>query len=96
MLTKPLEADGTNLQTVIEHRLRDYERNLCLLVLGKIARALKQIAQSPDDFEYLFFGLKSFLIEILGDIRDFYYQSSARWRLKVKKWNSNWYPIYDY
>lgn len=85
LLTKPLEADGTNLQTVIEHRLRDYERNLCLLVLGKIARALKQIAQSPDDFEYLFFGLKSFLIEILGDIRDFYYQSSARWSTKSQE-----------
>ena len=85
LLTKPLEADGTNLQTVIEHRLRDYERNLCLLVLGKISKALKEIAQSPDDFEYLFFGLKSFLIELLGDIRDFYYQSSARWSTKSQE-----------
>ena len=85
ILTKPLEADGTNLQTVIEHRLRDYERNLSLLVLGKTAKTLKAIAKSPDDFEYLFFGLKSFIIELFGDVRDFYYQSSARWSTKSQE-----------
>ncbi|MBK7301576.1 MAG: hypothetical protein IPI79_15605 [Moraxellaceae bacterium] len=70
-MTKPLEADGTNLQTLIEFRLRDYERNLSLLALGKANRVLKEFAQTPDDYEYLFFGLKSFLIELLSDIRDF-------------------------
>lgn len=85
LLTKPLEADGTNLQTIIEYRLRDYERNLSLLVLSKAAKTLKEYAQTPDDFEYLFFGLKSFLIELLGDIRDFYYQSSARWSTKSQE-----------
>lgn len=85
LLTKPLEADGTNLQTVIEYRLRDYERNLSLLVLSKAAKILKEYARTPDDFEYLFFGLKSFLIESLGDIRDFYYQSSARWSTKSQE-----------
>lgn len=85
LLTKPLEADGTNLQTVIEFRLRDYERNLSLLVLGKANRILKEFAQTPDDYEYLFFGLKSFLVELLGDIRDFYYQSSARWSIKSQE-----------
>lgn len=85
LLTKPLEADGTNLQTIIEFRLRDYERNLSLLVLGKANRILKEFAQTPDDYEYLFFGLKSFLVELLGDIRDFYYQSSARWSIKSQE-----------
>ena len=85
LLTKPLEADGTNLQTIIEFRLHDYERNLSLLVLGKANRILKEFAQTPDDYEYLFFGLKSFLVELLGDIRDFYYQSSARWSLKSQE-----------
>lgn len=85
LLIKPLEADGTNLQTVIEYRLRDYERNLSLLVLSKVAKILKEYAKTPDDFEYLFFGLKSFLIELLGDIRDFYYQSSARWSTKSQE-----------
>ena len=85
LLTKPLEADGTNLQTLIECRLRDYERNLSLLALGKANRVLKEFAQTPDDYEYLFFGLKSFLIELLSDIRDFYYQSSARWSIKSQE-----------
>lgn len=85
LLTKPLEADGTNLQTLIEFRLRDYERNLSLLALGKANRVLKEFAQTPDDYEYLFFGLKSFLIELLSDIRDFYYQSSARWSIKSQE-----------
>lgn len=85
LLTKPLDADGTNLQTIIEDRLRDYERNLCILVLNKVTKGLKEKAKSPDDYEFLFFGLKSFLIEALGDIRDFYYQTSARWSTKSQE-----------
>jgi serine/threonine protein kinase len=85
LLMKPLEAEGAGLQTVIEDRLRDYERNLCLMVLTKITRSLKEKAKSADDYEFLFVSLKSFLIESLGDIHDFYYQSPARWSSKSQE-----------
>ena len=85
LLMKPLEAEGAGLQTVIEDRLRDYERNLCVLVLNKITRSLKEKAKSADDYEFLFVSLKSFLIESLGDIHDFYYQSPARWSSKSQE-----------
>ncbi len=78
LLMKPLETDDVNLQSVIEERLRDYERNLCMMVLNKITRCLKEQAKSPDDFEFLFFNLKSLLIESVGAIHDFYYQLSVR------------------
>ncbi len=78
LLMKPLETDGEILQTVIEDRLRDYERNLCIMVLNKVTRSLKEQAKSADDYEFLFFNLKSFLIESVGTIHDFYYQSPAR------------------
>ena len=85
LLMKPLEAEGAGLQTVIEDRLRDYERNLCLMVLTKITRSLKEKAKSADDYEFLFVSLKSFLIESLGDIHDFYYQSPTRWSSKSQE-----------
>ena len=85
LLMKPLEAEGAGLQTVIEDRLRDYERNLCILVLTKITRSLKEKAKSADDYEFLFVSLKSFLIESLGDIHDFYYQSPTRWSSKSQE-----------
>lgn len=85
LLMKPLEAEGAGLQTVIEDRLRDYERNLCVLVLNKITRSLKEKAKSADDYEFLFVSLKSFLIESLGDIHDFYYQSPTRWSSKSQE-----------
>lgn len=85
LLMKPLEVEGSGLQTVIEDRLRDYERNLCLMVLTKITRSLKEKAKSADDYEFLFVSLKSFLIESLGDIHDFYYQSPARWSSKSQE-----------
>lgn len=77
LLMKPLETEGVNLQTVIEERLRDYERNLSMMVLNKVTRCLKEQAKSANDYEFLFFSLRSFLIESVGTIHDFYYQSSA-------------------
>ncbi len=85
LLIKPLEAEGTSLQTVIEERLLDYERNLCTLALNKVTRSLKEKAKTPDDYEFLYVALKSFVIESLGDIHDFYYQSPTRWSPKSQE-----------
>lgn len=82
LLFKPLAADGTNLETAIEQRLQDYEKTLCRLVIGKIPLALREMAKGQDDFEYLFFGLKTFLLEVLGNVQDFSAQSSAQWSTK--------------
>jgi serine/threonine-protein kinase PpkA len=79
LLFKPLEADGTSLDAAIAQRLLDYERNLARLVLGKIPVALRDLAKNQDDYEYLFFGLRTFLLEVLGNVQDFAAQSSAQW-----------------
>lgn len=85
LLFKPIAADGTNLETAIEQRLLDYEKNLCRLILGKIPPALRDLAKSQDDFEYLFFGLRNFLLEVLGNVQDFSCQSSAQWSGKSQE-----------
>lgn len=74
LLTKSFATDDANLQTVIEDRLRDYERNLCVMVLNKVTRTLKEHAKSADDYEFLFLNLKSFLIESISNIDNFYVQ----------------------
>ncbi|MCC2638663.1 MAG: hypothetical protein K0Q68_2382 [Moraxellaceae bacterium] len=82
LLFKPLAADGSDIETAIEQRLQEYEKSLSRLVLGKIPVALSELAQGQDDFEYLFFALKTFLLEILGNVQDFSAQSSAQWSTK--------------
>ncbi|MCD6061034.1 MAG: hypothetical protein K0S16_1345, partial [Moraxellaceae bacterium] len=82
LLFKPIAADGTDLETAIEARLLDYERNVSRLVLGKLPAALTEMAKNQDDFEYLFFGLRTFLMEVLGNVQDFSAQSSAQWSTK--------------
>lgn len=82
LLFKPLAADGTDIETAIEQRLLEYEKSLSRLVLGKLPVALSELAKGQDDFEYLFFALKTFLLEILGNVQDFSAQSSAQWSTK--------------
>lgn len=82
LLFKPLAADGTDIETAIEQRLQEYEKSVSRLVLGKIPVAISELAKGQDDFEYLFFALKTFLLEILGNVQDFSAQSSAQWSTK--------------
>ncbi|HEX4869123.1 MAG TPA: serine/threonine-protein kinase [Moraxellaceae bacterium] len=82
LLFKPLAADGTDLETAIEQRLQDWEKSFSRLVIGKIPHALRELAKGQDDFEYLYFGLRTFLLEVLGNIQDFSAQSSAQWSTK--------------
>lgn len=82
LLFKPLAADGTDIETAIEQRLNEYEKSVSRLVLGKIPVALSELAKGQDDFEYLFFALKTFLLELLGNVQDFSAQSSAQWSTK--------------
>lgn len=85
LLFKPLAADGTSLDAAVEQRLLDYEKQLSRLVLGKLPHALHELAKGQDDFEYLYFGLRTFLLEVLGNVQDFCAQSSAQWSVKGKE-----------
>ncbi len=85
MLAKPIEADGTDIETVIEERLMAYEKNLSILVLGKIPKGVFEFARSLDDYEYLFFCLRRYIIELACDIRDFSAQSTTVWSTKAEE-----------
>lgn len=76
-LFKPLEADGSNMEKVINDRLHDFEKSLSMMILGRIPKGLKEMAESADDFEFLYFSLRRLLIEIACDIRDFAAQSTT-------------------
>lgn len=77
LLLKSLTADGTEIETAIAKRMADYERMLCLMVLGKIPKAISTMTKTNDDLEFLFFNLRRILIELACDIRDFAGQSVA-------------------
>jgi serine/threonine protein kinase len=77
MLLKEIAADGTDIEESIRKRLVEYERRASLLVLGKIPKALRELATTNDDFEYLFINLRRLIIEMACDVRDFTAQSAA-------------------
>jgi len=85
MLAKPIDADGTEIEKAIIEHLNTYEKNLSILVLGKIPKGVFEAAQSMDDYEYLFFSIRKFIIELACDVRDFSAQSTTMWSAKAKE-----------
>lgn len=85
LLLKEISADGTDIEDAIHERLKDYERKLSLLVLGKLPKALLEQAKTRDDFEYLYFNLRNLVIELACDVRDFAAQSTSLWSDKAEE-----------
>jgi serine/threonine protein kinase len=85
LLAKPIEADGTEIEIMIEERLHAYEKNLSILVLGKIPKGVFEYARTVDDYEYLFFCLRRYIIELACDVRDFAAQSTTVWSTKAEE-----------
>lgn len=77
ILNRPLEADGGELEQSIEKRLIEYEKSLSMHILGKLPKAIRELASTQDDYEFLFFSLRKLLIDIACDIRDFATQAST-------------------
>ncbi len=77
ILNKPIEADGTQLEKAIARRLHEYERNLSIFILGKIPKGVSELANTVDDYEYLFFSLRKLIIDLACDVRDFSTQSTT-------------------
>lgn len=84
-LLKPITADGTEIERAIEKRMADYEKQVSMMVLGKLPKALSQMVKTNDDLEYLFFHLRRLLIEMACDVRDFAAQSAAVWSKKAEE-----------
>jgi serine/threonine protein kinase len=85
MLMKELEADGRDIELSINDRLEDYERKASLLVIGKLPKALLELAKTKDDFEYLYASFRNLIIELACDVRDFAAQSTSVWSDKAEE-----------
>ena len=85
MLLKPIEADGTDIEQIIEERLGEYEKQLSMMVLGRMPKGVKELAESIDDYEFLFFSIRRLVIEMACDVRDFAAQSTTVWSERAEK-----------
>lgn len=85
LLLKSLTADGTDIESAIVKRMADYERMVCLMILGKIPKAFSTMVKTNDDLEFLFFNLRRLLVEMACDVRDFAGQSAAMWSRKAEE-----------
>lgn len=85
MLKKSLVADGSNIEQTIEERLSDFEKKTSMLILSKLPVAVSELAQTLDEFEFLFFNIRRLLIELACDCRDFASQSVAAWSVKAEQ-----------
>ena len=77
MLQADVRADGSDIEWAIEKHLREYEKKVSFLILGKLPRALTEQAKTNDDFDFLFINVRRLIIELACDVRDFSAQSTA-------------------
>lgn len=84
-LLKPITADGTEIEKAIEKRMADYEKQVSMMILGKLPKALSEMVKTNDDLEFLFFHARRLLIEMACDVRDFAAQSAAVWSRKAEE-----------
>jgi len=79
LLQKHVAADGTDLESSIENRLINYEKELTLRVLGKLASGVRMLAKTPDDMEYLFISARKLLVGMAADVRSFHMKPALSW-----------------
>jgi serine/threonine protein kinase len=84
MLRREISADGTELEAAIEQQMLQYEQALTVQVLAKIPKAVKDLAKTQDDFEYLFHHLRQFIIQLACEVRDFSSQFAATFSTAAK------------
>lgn len=77
LLRKPLASDGSNAEAVTGRRMLDYEKQLTLLVLGKLPRLFQVVAESRDEQEFLYFRMARFMREQVVMLEDFRLQPMA-------------------
>jgi serine/threonine-protein kinase PpkA len=77
MLQEDVRADGTDIELAITRHLREYEKKMSFMILGKLPKALTEQAKTNDDFDYLFVNVRRLMIELACDVRDFSAQSTA-------------------
>ena len=85
MLRRNISADGTELEAAIEQQMLEYEQALTIQILAKIPKAVKELAKTPDDYEYLFHHLRQFIIQLACDVRDFSSQFVATFSTAAKE-----------
>jgi serine/threonine-protein kinase PpkA len=103
MLQRDIAADGADIELNIQNRLIDYEKELTLSILKKLAISIKMLAKTLDDMEYLFLSARRLLVEVAGDLRDFHMSPALSWsqaiehlELKVIAYVSLLEKRYDY
>ncbi|HEY9121338.1 MAG TPA: serine/threonine-protein kinase [Marinobacter sp.] len=85
MLQQTINADGTELEEAIEKQMLEYEQALTVQILAKVPRAVTELAKSQDDFEYLFYHLRQFIIQLACDVRDFSGQFTTTFSIAAKE-----------
>ncbi|MBD2859185.1 hypothetical protein IB286_09215 [Spongiibacter sp. KMU-158] len=71
ILKLEIAADGSELEEQIRKRLTAYEEVLVQQILSKLPLAVRQLAKSNDDHDYLFFHLHSLISQLATDVRDY-------------------------
>jgi len=79
ILDAAIEADGTDIKNAIEKRALEYELKLTQMMLSRIHAGIYELAQTKDDFEYLYFTIRRLMVKLACDVKDFNSQFAAAW-----------------
>lgn len=79
MLKKRIEQEADSIKETIKKRMMSYEKQMSLLILGKLPRVIQSISNNQSDQDYLFYNLDQLLKQMTDDIEDFRLQPLAKY-----------------
>jgi hypothetical protein len=77
LLKKRLEQDGGSIENIIKERMTTYEKQVSVLVFGKLPRIIQTTLRNTNDQDYLFYHLYQLIKQMIENVQDFRLQPLA-------------------
>ena len=77
LLRKRLEQDGGSTEAIIKERMITYEKQVSVLILGKLPRIIQTTLHNINDQDYLFHNLDQLIKQMIDNLQDFRLQPLA-------------------
>lgn len=84
LLKKELKKDGEDTEYHIYKRMNEYEQQLTILILNKLANIIKNAMSDEGDRDYLFYYLSKIFNKLINDMQNFQLQPIVTYSYNVE------------
>ena len=85
LIRKPLATDGRQIETIIEERMQNFEKQFSILILNKLPRIFDIALKEINDLEFFYYHLDLLIANVTNCLRDFCLQPLASFSLVAKR-----------